>query len=398
MDTATFVAPTDPAIISVDVSVQCYGGALAHRTFTIDHPHVELELTFSPSEGQPGSQATATLHGCTDEVVLRWGNQAIVVSPSGEFTVPAGDPGTRTITATCGSAGDDAADFTVLAAAAPTLELDSSRGPAGSTIRAIGTDFACGDGGVDLYWNGSYLTTTDSGSFDEPFAVPGDAQAGLNTVRATCANNPDIVDEAQFSVTETVTTGAPATVTTVALDPARGAAGDLVTVTGAGFFCYNDSRQVQLDFDGHTLQAVSADGAGGFRTAFTVPEDATGTVALRASCVDGSVTRTASFTVDESPAGPTTTALPTTDPPPNDGVIVFIVLLVLAAAVIVAALVYRALRRPRPPTPTVRVRVVPRPGGPPEVALREAPGQGSHAIRLCVHPGSTTHTIERSER
>ena len=78
--------------------------------------------------------------------------------------------------------------------------------------------------------------------------------------------------------------------------------------------------------------------------------------------------------------------------------IVFIVLLVLAAVVIVAALVYRALRRPRPPAPTARVRVEPRPGGPPEVALREATGQGSHAIRLSVHPGSATHTIERGER
>ncbi len=394
---ATVTAPADPIAKTVEVVATCSHVTL-QRTFTIEHPPAELELIFSPSQGQPGSQATATLHGCTDEVVLRWGNQAIVVSPSGEFTVPAGDPGTRTVTATCGSAGDDTADFTVLPAAAPTLELDSSRGPAGSTIHAIGDDFACGDGGVELYWDGSYLTTTDSASFDEPFAVPGDAQAGQYTVRATCANNPDIVDEAQFSVTETVITGTPATVATVALDPAHGAAGDLVIVTGAGFFCDNDSREVQLDFGGRTLQAVSADDAGGFRTTFTVPENATGTVALRASCADGSVTRTASFTVNASPVTPTTTTRPTTDPPPDGSVIVFIVLLVLAAVVIVAALVYRALRGPRPPAPTARVRVEPCPGGPPEIALREATAQGSHAIRLSVHPGSATHTIERDER
>ena len=398
MDTATFVAPTDPAIISVDVSVQCYGGAPAQRTFIIEHPQTELELSFSPSEGQPGSQATATLHGCADEFLLRWGNDVIEVPPSGEFTVPASDPGTVTVTATCGSAGNDTDDFTVLPAAAPTLELGSSRGPPGTTFRAIGSDFACGDGDVELYWDGDLLTTADSGSFNEPVTVPGDAQAGQYTVRATCANNPDIVDDAQFSVTETVVTGTPATTATVVLDPIRGSAGQRVTVIGSGFLCDNDSQPVQLDFGGRTLPAVSADSAGAFRTTFVVPQNATGTVALRAWCADGSVTETASFTVIAGPVTPTTTTPPIPDPPPNDGAVVFIVLLVLAAVVIVAALVYRALRRPRPPAPTARVRVEPRPGGPPEVALREATGQGSHAIRLSVHPGSATHTIERGER
>lgn len=398
MDTATFVAPTDPAILSVDVSVRCYGGAPAQRTFIIEHPPAELDLIFSPSAGQPGSLATATLHGCTDEFLLRWGNGVIEIPPGGGFTVPAGDPGTLTVTATCGSAGNDTAEFTVLPAAAPTLELGSSRGPPGTTFHAIGNGFACGDGGVELFWDGSYLTTTNSGSFDEPFAVPGDAQAGQYTVRATCANNPDIVDEAQFSVTETVVTGTRPAAATVALDPTRGAAGDRVTVTGSGFLCDNDSQPVQLDFGGRTLLAVSADSAGAFRTTFTVPQNATGTVALRASCADGSVTETASFTVIAGPVTPTTTTPPIPDPPRNDGVVVYIVLLVLAAVVIVAALVYRALRRPRPPAPTARVRVEPRPGGPPEVALREATGHGSHAIRLSVHPGSATHTIERGER
>jgi hypothetical protein len=396
MDTATFVAPTDPAIISVDVSVQCYGGALAHRTFIIEHPQVELELIFSPSEGQPGSQATATLHGCTDEVLLRWGNDVIDVPPRGEFTVPASDPGILTVTATCGSAGNDTAEFTVLPAAAPTLELDSSRGSPGSTFRAIGHHFACGDGGVALRWDGRYLTTTDSGSFDEALIVPGDAQTGQYTVRATCVDDPDIVDEEQFTVEADVVTGNPSAAVTLSLEPSRGTRGGEVTVTGSGFLCDNDSQPVQLDFGGRTLPAVSADSAGAFRTTFAVPQNATGAVALRASCADGSVTETASFTVIASPVAPTTPPIP--DPPPNDGVVVFIVLLVLVAVVIVAALVYRALRRPRPPAPTARVRVEPRPGGPPEVALREATGQGSHAIRLSVHPGSATHTIERGER
>lgn len=397
MDTATFVAPTDPAILSVDVSVRCYGGAPAQRTFNIDHPQAELELIFSPSEGRPGSRATATLQGCTDEIALRWGNQTIVLAPNREFTVPAGGPGTLTVTATCGSGGYDTADFTVLPAAAPTLELDSSRGPPGSTTRAIGHDFACGDGGVELFWDGSYLTTTNSGSFDEPFAVPGDAQAGQYTVRAVCANNSDIVDEAQFSVTETVVTGTGATAT-VALDPTRGAAGGGVTVTGAGFLCNNDSQPVQLDFGGRTLPAVSADSTGAFRATFAVPQDATGTVTLRASCTDGSITRTASFTVIAGPVTPTTTTPPMQDPPPDNWAIVLIVLLVLAAVVIVAALVYRALRKPRPPVPNPRVHVEQRLGAPPDVVLRETTGQSSHAIRLSVHPGSVTHTIERGER
>ncbi|MDW5609724.1 hypothetical protein [Mycolicibacterium sp. D5.8-2] len=399
MDTATFIAPTDPTITSVDVSVQCYGGAAAYRTFTIEHPPAQLELIFSPAEGRPGSHATATLHGCTDEVVLRWGNQAIVVSPRGEFTVPAGDPGTRTVTATCGSTGDDAADFTVLPVAEPTLELDSSRGLPGSTFRAIGHDFGCGDGGVELRWESSYLTTTNSGSFDETLTVPGDAQAGRYTVRATCVDDPDIVDEAQLTVSADVVTGTPAAAVTLSVEPRLGAHGGDVTLTGAGFLCDSNSRPVHLHFGGHTIPSVSPDDAGAFRITFTVPMDATtGPVTLRASCADGSVARTASFTVIAGPVTPATTTSPDDGPPPNNGVIVLVVLLVLAAMAITAVMVYRGLRKPRAPAPNPRVHVEQRIGDPPDVVLRETAGQISHAIRLSVHPGSATHTIERGER
>lgn len=398
-DVATVTVPNDPHVSTVRVSATCSDETVV-AIFTVTPPQAALELVFSPSQGRPGSQATATLHGCTDdEFVLRWENQAVVIPPSGEFTVPADDPGTRTITATCGSAGDDTAEFTVLAAAQPTLELDIGRGPPGSTFRAIGNDFACGSGGVELLWGGSDLAKADSGSFDETLTVPRDAQARQYTVRAACVDDPDVADETQFTVTENVVTGTPAGAATVALDPTSGTAGDQVSVTGTSFLCDNGSRLVQLDFGGRTAPSVSVDAAGGFRTTFTVPLDAAaGTVILRASCADGSVARTASFTVIASPVIPTTTTSSDRKPPPNDGVIVLVVLLVLAAVAIVAVMVYRGLRKPRPPAPNPRVRVEQRIGDPPDVVLRETAGRSSHAIRLSIHPGSPTHTIERGER
>lgn len=398
MDTATFVAPTDPTITSVDVSVRCFGGAAAHRTFTIKHPPAELDLIFSPAEGQPGSQATATLQGCAEGVVLRWGNEAIEVSSNGGFTVPTGDPGNVTVTATCASGGYDTADFTVLPAAPPTLELDRSRGSPGSTFRATGHDFACAEGDVELRWDGGYLATTDSGLFDEALKVPGGAHAGQYTVRAACVDDPDIFDEAQFTVEADVVTGPPPAAVMLSLEPNRGTPGDVVTVIGSGFLCDNNSRPIQPDFGGQMIPSVSPDAAGGFQTSFTVPQYATGTVTLRASCADGSVARTASFTVTAGPVIPTTTTPPTTDPLPKNGVMLPFILLVFAAFAIVAVMVYRGLRKARPPIPNARVRVEQRLGDPPDPVLRETPGQSSHAIRVSVHPGSATHTIERGER
>lgn len=396
---ATFIAPTNPDITTVDVSVQCANGEPVHRTFTIEHPPAELDLIFSPDEGSPGSQATATLQGCADDTfVLRWGNSAIEVPAGGEFTVPAGEPGTRTVTATCGSAGHDAAEFTVLDAVSPTLTLDISRGPPGSTFSAIGDGFACGSGGVELRWDGSYPASANSGSFEVTLNVPADAQDRQYTVQAACVEDPNIADEAPFTVTGNVVTRPPPAAT-VALNPQSGAPGDEVSVTGTQFLCDNDSRQIQLTFGARMLPDISADATGAFRTSFIVPPDAAGTVTLRAACDDGSIAPTASFTVTGSVTPTTTTSAGEDDQrPPDDSLAVLIILLVLVAAAIVVVMIYRVWPKPRPPAPNARVRVQQRAGGPPDVVLREPAGHGSHAIRLSVNAGSTTHTIERGER
>ncbi len=399
LNTATFVAPTDRDTTTVDVSVQCAGGELVYRTFIIEHPPAELDLVFSPDQGSPGNRATATLQGCADdEFVLRWGNSTIEVPAGGEFIVPAGEPGTRTVTATCGSTGDDAAEFTVLDAVAPTLTLDAPQGEPGSTFRAVGKDFVCGSGDVEVRWDGAYPTATNSGSFEVTLTVPADAQARRYTVRAACLDEPDIAAEEPFTVAETVVPRPPPAAN-VALDPSGGAPGDEVSVTGTQFLCDNDSRQIQLTFGAHMLPDVSADATGAFRTTFTVPQDAAGTVTLRAACDDSSIVQTASFTV-EGPVIPTATTVAeeAEQQQSDDGLAVLVILLVLTAAVIVVVMVYRGLRKPRPPAPNARVRLKQRAGDPSDVVLREKAGHGSHAIRLSVTAGAATHTIERGER
>jgi hypothetical protein len=401
---ATFVVPQQANAATYPVTASCNEVTAPPATFTVTRPPVEIQLTLSVTEGRPGTPVGVTISGCPEELqpaVLDWEGEYL--DNSDTFTVPVdASPGPHSITATCGSARDTA-EFAVTAVPQPSLTLGSDRGEPGSGFTATGSGFDCGSGDVEIRWDDAVVTSAPAGVFDVPLTVPADATPRGYTVRAACTDDPDIADNASFTVTQVITTDVTTTVppvvpqdptpATLTLAPSSAGRGDTVTVTGQDFLCDNNSGMVTLVWDnGDTLPDASADSSGVFQAGFLVPPDAdAGRRTLRASCAEGAATATASFSIVAGPVTPTTSP-PIADPPPEGG-FAFWVLVLIIVAVMVAVLAFRRWRKSPPPAPNPRVHVEPHVGGPPTVALHETPGQRSFAIRLQIHAEAGRHTI-----
>lgn len=218
----------------------------------------------------------------------------------------------------------------VRAAAARSLTLDPPEGPPGSTVGVGGHGFEnCTRSGlvaeprppnepdepaepaeIRVFWErgggGPSTVTADAdGEFETEVTVPSDAVPGSRDVIALCTVNSKVRATADFQVTP-----APRP-TTLALDPAEGAAGTSVTVSGSGFDgCTADDGQaggIALTWDdgplpGVTPEEITVD-AGAFTVGFTVPPDADAADhAVTATCAeDARVSAEQSFTVTSVP-------------------------------------------------------------------------------------------------
>jgi hypothetical protein len=306
---------------------------------------------------------------------------------------------THTVTASCGDLNAQAS-FTVVQTAEPALTLDKNDGPRGSQLTATGTGFACGDGddSVQLLWDGKTpLGDGASGTFSAQLRIPSDASISQHTVVASCRNHADITDTQSFTVTNDTVGGTASAA--LSLEPARGAPGDVVHISGDRFAC-NNSRNVQLSWDGKPLDSPSADRSGYFETSISVPANAeAGSHTVRASCSAGSSAATAGFTVITGPIPRTTPPTGPVTPPQtsstaNAG---WLILALIICAVIVAVLAYRYTHKPRnkpQPTPRVYATVSPT-SGVPLVSTRETPANGevTHALRLQAHADLGIQTI-----
>lgn len=407
-----FSVPDSAASDSYQVSASCdaIGNGKGSATFTVT---VQPSLALSPQQGTPGrTQVTATTKGfnaclgggssVSQSLSWQWDGSPLQTSPvaadasTATFNVPsdATPSAEHTVTASCHGANAKSS-FTVIPIATPALRLDKSQGPRGTQLQASGTGFACGDDRVTLLWDGkTSLADGPSDTFSVAMTVPADTSIGQHTVTASCRNHPDLADSQSFTVTaDTVGAVAPAA---LALAPARGAPNDVVHVTGDRFAC-NDSRVVELSWDGRPLADTSADASGHFDSAISVPVDAqVGSHTARAACATGSAVATAGFTVviagtipPMSTGTPPTAAPPPAPPPRNFG---WLVLLIIA---VVAAMAYRRWRKRRPkPQHHVLATVSPS-SCPPLVSTRETPADGelTHALRLQVRADIGTQTI-----
>jgi hypothetical protein len=407
-----FTVPENATPGTYEVTASCPGpgNAKDSATFTV----TELPgLTLSPQQGTPGqTRVTATTKGfdaclgggssVSQTMSWQWDGRPLRTSTTGgdgstvTFEVPAdASPSEKhTVTAWCGRTSITA-PFKVIAA--PALKLDKGQGPPGSQVTASGTGFACGDDRVDLLWDGNTsLTDSPSGTFSVPLTIPADASISQHTVVASCRNHADITDSQSFTVTkDTVGVAPPAA---LALEPARGAPGDPVHVTGDGFAC-TDSPIVLLSWDGQPLGNSSADASGHFDTSISVPANAQPSSHLvRAACSAGSAVATAGFTVIFTGPVPTTTpgtTPPPPPPPPPDLSGLIAGCLVLLIVGVLAVLAYRHWRKPRPkPTPRVYATVSPT-SGLPVVTTSDtpAPGEVTHALRLLAHADVGTQTV-----
>jgi len=401
-----------------DVTASCVGPGTAadSATFTVTKaPGTENpSLSLSPEQGTPGQTlVTATTTGfgaclrggssISQTMVWQWDGEPLPTSTVGAdnstvtFRVPAdaSPSDEHTVRVSCGGTSKSAS-LTVIPIATPRLTLDKPQGPRGSQLTASGTGFACGEDRVTLLWDGqTSLDDSPSGTFSVHLTIPRDASISQHTVVASCSNHSDITDSQSFTVTEdSVGAAAPAA---LALAPARGAAGDDVQITGDRFAC-NDSRVVELSWDGQPLANSSADASGHFATTISVPANAQASSHIvRASCAAGSAAATAGFTVvvtgtnsetiPENPPPP-----PPPPPPPLGGIAVLVVLVIVG---VLAVLAYRHWRKPRP-KPTARVYATVSPtNGLPIVSTSETPAHGevTHALRVLLHADLGTQTI-----
>ena len=300
------------------------------------------------------------------------------------------------MTATCGTSSAPAT-FTVVSAPKPALTLDTGHGPGGAQLTASGTGFACGDGNVQLLWDGdTRLADASSGVFSAvPLTIPSDASTGAHMVVASCEHHPDIADSQRFtvtSVTSPVTTTGPAALT---LQPTSGHPGDQLRATGDGFACADHSGPVDLSWDdGTPLPGASLDPSGHFEASVSVPAKTDARrLTLRAACSDG-VVLAADYTVLASPPPPPP------PPPPAPLKIPWLPIVLIVAVAILSAVQYARRRSHKRPDAPPHVQAVPHPDGLPVVTLHETPerGEATHALRLEAHSGVSTLTVREVDR
>jgi hypothetical protein len=177
------------------------------------------------------------------------------------------------------------ASFTVT----PKITLSASTGNVGDTVTVSGNGFAATAGITILFDDVSKgtTTTTTTGTFSSvTFTVP-DSVKGSHTVKAQETSATTNYTTATFTVSPEIT-----------LDPASGAVGDEVTVTGTGFAASSD---IIISFDGDEVDIGGDDSTsskGSFESTFDVPEASRGGHTVKAEDEDDNYA-TATFTVGQ---------------------------------------------------------------------------------------------------
>jgi len=240
-----------------DVSVGPYEAVATDGAVDVSAPYDVIppaSVTFSaaPTSGRPGAPIVLNGSGfyLGDTLYLYLGNLSGFAFQelfrdnfsTGAFnttwTVPSVTPGSYELIVVGATFGEGAATFTVPGAGpAPTLLLNPTEGPVGSSDSATGAGYADSsvisftfDAGTTSFYSCSIgtlnatrvLTTNVTGDFDCSFFVP-TAPAGPEVVEAVDASADS--QSATFDVT----------VPTITLNPFSGPVGRTVHVTGTGF-------------------------------------------------------------------------------------------------------------------------------------------------------------------
>lgn len=247
-------------------------------------------ITLQPTTVLPGGSTTVSGSGfgisvpvmVTASVPVRTGgSQTVSVSAytggtgsfSARLTVPNdAAPGPVSVTAVAGS--ERVANTLTIGALTGQVTISPVQAPPGGTVTVSGSGFAPGDRitvSVPVRTRGGASSTltvaataNGTGGFSVPLPIPLTVLGGTYTATARSATTGQAVS-AQVVVQHLTPS--------VRLGPTTALPGTRVTVDGSGFA--PDSR-LTISLNGVTVGTVTANGAGAFSTAVTVPSAATG--------------------------------------------------------------------------------------------------------------------------
>ena len=318
----TFTVPSDAAGgYSVTATGSDAGTDTATTTFTITTP----TITLTPSQGPTGISVTVSGTGFTPDTGISTfkfdgGTPATqtctaqTTSSSGAFsctfTVPSDVAAGYTVAAAGSDAGADTAS-TTFTVTTPAISMTPTQGPTGITVTVSGTGFTPDTATSTFKFNGATpatqtctaQTTSSSGAFSCTFTVPSDAAGGYSVVATGSDAGADTA-----GTTFTITTP------TITVNPVKGPAGVVVTVSGTGFT--PNTAISSFKFNGvtpgtQTCTAQTTSATGTFSCTFTAPSDAAGGYTIVATGGDGgSDTASATFTITT----PTITVSPAKGP------------------------------------------------------------------------------------
>jgi len=290
----SLTVPAGTTVGNHSVSAYTTGGTLLAATgLQVLAPTATILLV--PTSGAPGAQIRLDGSGFTpnEAVAIAQGATTLAnatANSQGQISVAVPlpqrlSPGAISLTATGSTSKiSGSATYTV---AAPSLTLNATSGAVGSTLTAVGHNFAAGET-VHVAFNGvdvAQATVDGSGTFSTSFSVPAGA-SGTAAVMATGANS-QITANASFT-----RVGGP---TVLTLSPTTGAPGMHLTVSGSGF---SPNESVTISTGNTALVTTTANSQGQISAGLTLPQRlSAGTISLVATGSTSKMTGSAAYVV-----------------------------------------------------------------------------------------------------
>jgi len=316
MPTAQSTLYTGPVAISQSSTLSAIAAVTGYTTSGVASAAYVIQLasaaptisSLSPASAAAGGAAfTLTVNGTNFDsgTTVAWGSTALTTTYVSATQLTAAVPanliataGSVVVSVTTSTGASAYAAFSVNAALPAITSLSpasATAGGAGFTLTVTGTNF---DSSSKINWNGSVLTTTyvSATSLTAPVAASLIANAGTATVTVTSAAGTS--NNLTFNITST--SSAP---TVAGLNPATGAAGTSVTITGTNF-----TGATAVDFGSTAATGFTVNSA----TSITAVAPAgTGTVDVRVVTPAGTSATTAAdqFSYGSSGTGPVLTGI-----------------------------------------------------------------------------------------
>ena len=297
----TITVPADAPVASDQLSIIAPGGQVwSGSDFTVTGAAAPTITSFTPTSGPAGTVITVTgtnLGGATTTAWVGAAHDAPltnVSSTSVKVTVPsdAATGADQLAVFTAGGTAFSGSNFTVTAAAAPTISaFTPASGPVGTVITVTGTNLG---GSTTTAWVGSAhdASLTNVSSTSVTITVPADAPVASDQL-SIIAPGGQVWSGQNFTVT------AAATPTITSFTPSSGPVGTVITVTGTNLSGSTTTAWVGSAHDA-PLTNVSSTSVN-----VTVPADApVAADQLAIFAPGGTVFSGSNFTVTAAPSSP----------------------------------------------------------------------------------------------